>query len=125
MIVSRILPSEDLKKGIENIRVKNDLKSGIILCIVGSLNHAVLRMLNSDEKVFKGPFEIVSAEGTIAENGIHVHIAISDADGVVFGGHLKTGCIVHTTAEICIMEIDRPLKRVFDPKTGYKELVIK
>ena len=124
MIVSRILPGEDLKKGIENIRVKNDLKSGIILCIVGSLNRAVLRMSNADEKVFNGPFEIVSAEGTIAENGIHIHIAISDVDGAVFGGHLKTGCIVHTTAEICILEVDKPLKRVFDSKTGYKELFV-
>lgn len=124
MIIWRLKPGEDLKKGIiENVRL-NKIDSGIIICIVGSLDSANLRM--SDEKIraFNGPLEIVCAQGTVAQNGIHVHIAISDYDGHVMGGHLRKGCIINTTAEICILESDLPLKRVFDPDTGYKELVI-
>jgi len=124
MIIWRLKPGEDLKKGIiENVRL-NKIDSGIIICIVGSLDSANLRM--SDEKIraFNGPLEIVCAQGTVAQNGIHVHIAISDNDGHFMGGHLRKGCIINTTAEICILESDLPLKRVFDPDTGYKELVI-
>ena len=124
MIVSRILPGEDLKTGLKDLIAINDLKSGIIVCIVGSLNHAVLRMSNGDKKVFKGCYEIVSAEGTISSDGIHVHIAISDACGAVYGGHLLEGCKVHTTAEIGIIKSKMMIKRIEDPKTGYKELFV-
>lgn len=124
MIISRLMPDEDLKDGITSIIYENKIKSGIIICIVGSLNSTTLRMANEEIKTFKGPFEIVSAEGTVAQNGIHVHIAISDSEGHVIGGHLKKGCIINTTAEICILKSHLSLKRVFDPKTGYKELVV-
>jgi predicted DNA-binding protein with PD1-like motif len=123
MIISRLKPGEDLKKGIENIIKQNKVKSGVIICIVGSLVSATLRMANETLKTFNGPFEIVSANGTIAGNGIHVHIAISDVEGQVIGGHLCEGCIINTTAEICILKSDKTFNRVFDPKTGYKELV--
>ena len=122
MIISRLMPNEDLKEGLKNLIDKNGIKSGIIITIVGSLNKATLRMSDENIKIFKEPFEIVSAEGTISENGIHVHIAISDSKGHVLGGHLKKGCTINTTAEICILEIEKILKRKFDPKTGYKEL---
>jgi len=124
MIISRLKPSEDLKKGIIDLMKRNKIKSGIILCIVGSLNSATLRMANGDIKTFKGPFEIVSVEGTVSTDGIHVHIAVSDEKGRVIGGHLKNGCIINTTAEICILKSNKNLKRVFDSKTGYKELVV-
>lgn len=124
MIIKRLMPDEDLKEGIINIIGQNKIKSGIIICIVGSLNSATLRMSNEKIKTFKGLFEIVSAEGTVAENGIHVHVAISDEEGHVIGGHLKKGCIINTTAEICILKSNLSSKRVFDPKTGYKELVV-
>lgn len=124
MILSRLMPDNDLKEGIINIIHQNRLKSGVIICIVGSLNSATLRMADGNIKAFKGPFEILSAEGTVAENGIHVHITISDTEGQVTGGHLRRGCIINTTAEICILKSPKSLKRVFDPKTGYKELVV-
>lgn len=124
MIISRLMPGEDLKEGIININSQNKIKSGIIVCIVGSLNSATLRMASKKIMTFNGPFEIVSAEGTIAENGIHVHIAISDEDGRVIGGHLKKGCIIKTTAEICVLKSYNHLNRVFDPVTGYRELVV-
>jgi predicted DNA-binding protein with PD1-like motif len=123
MIISRLMPNKDLKEGLKSIIIKKGIKSGIIITIVGSLNYATLRMSDGNIKVFNGPFEIVSAEGTISENGIHIHIAISDSKGQVVGGHLKKGCVINTTAEIGILELDETLKRVFDSKTGYKELL--
>jgi predicted DNA-binding protein with PD1-like motif len=125
MIVSRILPGEDLKSSLQNIIDLKGLKSGIILCMVGSITQGALRMSNGEKKIFKGTFEIVSAEGTISNSGIHVHIAIADSEGTVYGGHLLKGCYVHTTAEIGIIESKIEFERVYDPKTGYKELFIR
>jgi uncharacterized protein len=125
MIVSRMIPGDDLKKSLEDLIDSGELRSGIVICLVGSLNDAVLRMSNGNNKKFSGLFEIVSAVGTISINGIHVHIAISDSDGIVYGGHLLKGCTIHTTAEVAIIESEMSFERIYDPKTGYKELVIK
>jgi predicted DNA-binding protein with PD1-like motif len=125
MIVSRMMPGDDLKQVLEDLVDLNEFKSGIIVCMVGSLNNAVLRMSNGNTKNFKGLFEIVSALGTLSKNGIHVHIAISDFEGVVYGGHLLKGCKIYTTAEIAIIESKTCFERIFDPRTGYNELVIK
>ncbi len=76
-------------------------------------------------KTFEGEFEIVSLVGTLEENDGHLHISISDKEGNVFGGHLKAGAIIRTTAEVVIAELGGlSFKRVFDQKTGYKELII-
>jgi predicted DNA-binding protein with PD1-like motif len=124
MIVSRILPGNDLKNSLKNIMEDSEYKSGIILCIVGSLKETHLRMSNSDKKVFNGNYEIISSEGTISPDGVHVHIAVSDENGHLLGGHLLEGCIIYTTAEICVLESEINFKRIFDPSTGYKELFV-
>lgn len=41
-----------------------------------------------------------------------------------FGGHLLEGCKIYTSAEVGIIELDRLFKWVYDPDTGYKELVV-
>ncbi|MDY9923807.1 PPC domain-containing DNA-binding protein [Methanobacterium sp.] len=124
MIVKRLVPGQDLKKSLEEIRDNKGLKSGVILCLVGSLDEAVLRMADGNKKTINGPLEIVSATGTIATNGVHLHLAVADSQGNVRGGHLMRGCPVYTTVEICISCPDMVFKRVNDPETGYRELEI-
>lgn len=124
MIVKRLLPGKDLKMSLEEIRDENNLKSGILICMVGSLDNAVLRMADTNKKIVKGPLEVVSATGTIATDGVHVHIAVSDKYGKVTGGHLKKGSLVHTTMEVGILTTEMTFKREFDSETGYKELLI-
>lgn len=124
MIVKRLVPGQDLKKSLEKIRDNHGLKSGVVLCLVGSLDEAVLRMADGNKKTIKGPLEIVSATGTIATNGIHLHLAVADSQGNVMGGHLMTDCPVHTTVEVCILCPDMVFKRVSDSKTGYRELEV-
>ena len=92
--------------------------------MVGSLDEAVLRMADGNKKAIKGPLEIVSATGTIATNGVHLHLAVADENGTVTGGHLLEGCPVHTTAEICIGCPDLVFERAYDSETGYRELEI-
>lgn len=122
MIVSRLFPGNDLKTSLENIMDGTEFNSGVIVTVVGSLSKTHIRMSNGTKKWFKGFFEIVSVVGTISPDGVHVHLAVSDENGSVFGGHLLEGCIVHTTAEVCVLESEIEFSRGFDENTGYKEL---
>jgi uncharacterized protein len=122
MIVSRLFPGDDLKISLENIMDRSEFNSGLIVTVVGSLTKTHLRMSDGTKKSFNGFFEIVSVEGTISSEGVHVHLAVSDENGSVFGGHLLEGCIIHTTAEVCVIESELNFRRVFDENTGYKEL---
>jgi predicted DNA-binding protein with PD1-like motif len=51
---------------------------------------------------------------------------VSDATGRTIGGHLVDGAIVHTTAEVAIVELQGlAFSREMDPATLYRELVIR
>jgi predicted DNA-binding protein with PD1-like motif len=74
---------------------------------------------------FQGDFEIVSFVGTLAEDGPHLHLAVSDSYGGMIGGHAQEGCVVRTTAEIVVGELeDFVFSRPVDPATGWDELAI-
>ncbi|MGI6225348.1 MAG: PPC domain-containing DNA-binding protein [Peptococcales bacterium] len=120
----RLTPDSDLLESLEEFIVENNIKTGLILSGVASLKQAVLR----NPKLFPDsfpmtdayrvltklqcPLELLSLSGNITElDGkpfVHAHIVISkgDDDGLAFGGHLDKGCIIFSTAEIIIAEIN-------------------
>ena len=124
--VFRLHPGQDLKKAIYDFVTSKNIKAGIILTCVGSLQKAVIRMAGAKEvKTYDDAFEIVSLVGTVESGNGHLHISISDKDGAVLGGHLKDGCIVGTTAEVVIGELeDLAFLRKPDAESGYDELVV-
>lgn len=123
----RLKPGADLFDSIEDFVKQNHIEAGCILSSVGSLTHATLRLANrSYYNDYEGHFEIVSMTGTVSIHGSHLHIAISDGDGVTIGGHLVSGCKIYTTAEIVLLELeDVVYKREFyENDSGYEELVV-
>ncbi len=122
----RLKKGMDLKGEIEKYAIHNKI-SGVILCCVGCLSKLTIRLADGKSILEKeGQFEIVSITGTLSEDGVHIHISVSDEEGNTIGGHLKNGCIVNTTAEVCLLSIsDVKYKREFDPETAYEELVVK
>ena len=122
----RLKPGEDLWDGIESFIVARNIEAGCILCSVGSLTHATLRLADRDHyNEYDGYFEIVSVTGTVSIYGSHLHLAISDGDGKTIGGHLVNGCKIYTTAEIVIAVFeDAVYKREFAEDSGYEELVV-
>ena len=121
----RLTKGSDLKKEIESYTINNKI-SGVILCAVGCLSKLTIRLADGESILEKeGMFEIVSITGTLSEDGVHIHISVSDENGSTIGGHLKDGCIVNTTAEIVLNIFDNiKFKREYDEETGYDELVI-
>ena len=122
----RLTKGMDLKKKIEEYAINNKV-SGVILSCVGSLSKLVIRLADGKSILEKeDSFEIVSITGTLSQDGVHIHISVSDNNGNTIGGHLKNGCIVNTTAEVCIQLFDDiEFKREYDKSTGYNELDIK
>ena len=124
--VIRLNPGQDLKLGLgEFVRDKN-IRAGWIVTCVGSLKQYHLRFANQREGLIRnGFFEIISLCGTLSQDGLHLHIALSDDRGILTGGHLLEGCTIYTTAEIVIEETtEYVFTRERDDVTGWKELHI-
>lgn len=122
----RLKPDADLRQSLKTFTIKKNIKAGFVLTTVGSLKQATIRFADQDTStVLTDKFEILSLNGTLTTNGIHLHICISDKHGKTIGGHLDNGCIIYTTAEIIIGTTkDFTFTRTLDPQTGYNELEI-
>lgn len=124
--VFRLHPGDDLRSMIEAYALEHQIKAAVILSCVGSLSHLRLRdasgvnIRDVDEEC-----EIVSATGTVGMDRLHVHLSCSREDLSTLGGHLVSGCIIKTTAEIVLLELDNlRFGKVYDKETGYNELDI-
>lgn len=126
----RLNPGSDLKGELQRVCKENNLQAGIILTCVGSLAKATLRMAGAqagkeDIRDYDEELEIISAEGTLSEDAMHVHLGLSRTDGTCIGGHLKEGCVIKTTVELVVGELEKTLfTRKDDPQTGFAELVV-
>ncbi|HSX28240.1 MAG TPA: PPC domain-containing DNA-binding protein [Candidatus Saccharimonadales bacterium] len=127
-IAVRLHDGQDLLEEIKKLIFKNNVKAGIILSAVGSLESAKIRVPVIDGQVkYIEPknLEIDSLHGTVSMNGCHLHIAVSDLQGNAKGGHVKEGCIIRTTCELVVGVLDgMAFSREPDDKTGFDELVI-
>ena len=122
----RLLPGQDLVEELERFAAENSLGAGVLLSAVGSLSQAVLRDAGGETlHKLPGPWEIVSATGTLCTSGLHLHLSLADEQLALRGGHAKPGCLVLTTVEVVVGEIpEYRFERRMDPQTGYKELII-
>lgn len=122
----RLLPGADLKQSLSDYCGEHKINAACVISCVGSLRCARIRFADRAESaIFEEKLEIVSLVGTVSQHGCHLHIAVSDGQGRVSGGHLMPGSQIYTTAEVVLGIIpDVIFKREHDNQTGYKELKI-
>lgn len=122
----RLTKEKDLKQELINFTQENNIKADFIITCVGCVKRATLRVAGGKVlKDFDKKHEILSLTGTLCQDDVHLHLCISDIEGNAYGGHLKEGCIIDTTAEIIIGEAeDYTFTRKFDENTEYAELII-
>ena len=132
--VIRLRPGQDVRNELDSLCKELRISAGVILTAVGSLQKAKIRLAqnastNANEiaDLTEELLEIVSLTGTMNfEHGMHVHVAVADANGEVCGGHLLEGCEVFTTCEIVIGDAKAwEFQRHGDVNTGHRELVTK
>lgn len=116
----------DLLLSLTDFVQEKGIKAGIIE-VIGACKRAKISVYDQEKKVynnliFEKPMEIVSCIGNISllkgQSMLHLHIAISDDEGKVFGGHLIEGTEVFA-GEFYIKELLGPtLERKRDEVTG-------
>ena len=123
----RLLPGQDLKKSLIEFVKLNSIHAGVIVSSVGSLSVLNIRLANTSKNLnLKQSFEILSLNGTLCADGVHLHISVADENGHCWGGHLLDENRILTTCELVILDLtEHQFHRQQDPQTGYKELVIK
>lgn len=134
----RMRPGQEFSKGLQQaarMAAESGKTSAVsVLSVVGSLSRVTLRMANAQPgqpsplRSWNEPLEIVSLSGTFAVSykdvQFHLHVAVSDSSGNVFGGHFVDGT-VHTTVELVVGSIGRVhFDRLPDATTGYRELAV-
>ena len=124
--VFRLHRGDDLLDSIVSYCEAQHIRAGYAACCVGCVSRACVRSADGktlhhlDERL-----EIVSLTGTVSEKRCHLHIALSREDLTVIGGHLCSGCLVNTTAEVVLCELEQLVfSKAFDSEIGYNELHI-
>ena len=125
-VAFRLLPGDDLLAGLDAHVIDQGIKAGWVAGVVGSLSQASLRFAGEPGSTqLTGAFEIIALSGMLDAEGGHFHLSIADARGMMRGGHVMPGCIVRTTCELVVGDLDSV---VFQRKpcslSGYSELVI-
>jgi len=124
MLPLRLQPGDDLRRALEAAVAAQGAEAAFVVSGVGSLDPALVRLAGAAEPLrIDGDLELLTLSGSIAVNGSHLHLSVSDADGRVTGGHAAYGCTVRTTAEVLLMLLPEwRFSREPDAATGYAEL---
>ncbi len=123
----RLNPGDDLRGAVEQALRDAGAAAGYLVQGIGSLSVAQVRYAGLAQPTeLLGDLEILTLAGSVAPDGAHLHIMLSDARGRVFGGHVGRGCIVRTTAELLLVLLPtHQFSREHDPLTGFAELAIR
>ncbi len=123
----RLTENQDLKQEIIKYSKEHNIAAGAVLSGVVCAKKIHIRLAKAINYIEEEKdYEIVSLMGTISKDDVHLHISLSDENGVTIGGHLKDGTIINSTCEIVILELPNyEFTREFDEHTGYNELVIR
>ncbi|MBI2252082.1 MAG: DNA-binding protein [Armatimonadetes bacterium] len=129
-ITLRLKDGDDFLSSIKEIIKLYKIHSAIILGAIGMLKEIELGFFKGKGKYslinFKGPMELVSCQGNISSNInskeeeliIHLHVALGDKGGKLYGGHFRSAK-VHVATEMLIYKFEKlKLKRKLEEQTG-------
>ena len=124
--VFRLRRGSDLLKALQEYARTRRIAAGTVVSGVGCVTRARVRDASGvTVRELNEPLEIVSLMGTLSAARKHLHISLARVDVTVLGGHLMEGCIVNTTAEVVLLELDGVrFGAEWDGETGYDELAI-
>lgn len=124
IVFGRLFPGTELLDGIKEICRAHEIRNGIVVSCIGSLNFARFVWATPDPfhkmgfrygepKVIAGPLELISGQGTIgtkATSGelfVHLHAVMTEDSGATWSGHImEKGNPICVTAEIAIQAFD-------------------
>ena len=97
----------DLRASLEQLAALEGA-SGFVLSVVGNLSQAAFACPGQDEPtVLRGELEIITLQGTLSPQGVHLHLSFSDPGCQVWGGHLEHGSQVLKGADLLVAFLDQ------------------
>ncbi len=95
-------PGSDLRRSLEQLAIEQGA-AGFVLGVVGNLSRAAFQCAGrSEPTILEGDLEIITLQGTVAPDGVHLHLSLSDSDCQVWGGHLEPGTLVLKGADLLV-----------------------
>ena len=95
-------PGSDLRRSLEQLAIEQGA-AGFVLGVVGNLSRAAFQCAGrSGPTILEGDLEIITLQGTVAPEGVHLHLSLSDSDCQVWGGHLEPGTLVLKGADLLV-----------------------
>lgn len=95
-------PGSDLRQSLQQLAVEEQAL-GFVLGVVGNLSQAAFQCPGQPQPtVLTGELEIITLNGTLAPEGVHLHLSVSDGACQVWGGHLEPGSRVLGGADLLV-----------------------
>jgi predicted DNA-binding protein with PD1-like motif/glutaredoxin len=97
-----LAPGSDVLRSLEQL-ARERQASGFVLSVVGNLSQAAFHCPGqAGPSLLRGELEIISLQGTLAPEGAHLHLSLSDGSCQVWGGHLEPGTLVLKGADLLV-----------------------
>ena len=106
----KLAPGSDLRLSLEDLARREGIQ-GFVLSVVGNLTRAAFQCAGqSGPTVLEGDLEVITLNGTLNPDSVHLHLSLSDGACQVWGGHLEPGTIVQKGADLLIgvLEQNKP-----------------
>ncbi len=98
----RLAPGSDLRRTLEDF-ARERAASGFVMGVVGDLSRAAFQCPGQDgPTLMDGDLEIITLNGTLTPEGVHLHLSLSDGACQVWGGHLEHGTLVRKGADVLL-----------------------
>jgi len=95
-------PGSDLRHSLEQLAIGQQA-SGFVLGVVGNLSQAAFQCPGqAAPTLLQGDLEIITLNGTLSPQGVHLHLSLSDGSCQVWGGHLEHGTLVLKGADLLV-----------------------
>ncbi|MGM0510916.1 MAG: PPC domain-containing DNA-binding protein [Thermoplasmatota archaeon] len=130
IVVAKFDHGCDLFESLRTLLKEVDREGAIVVAGIGMLKDFKLGYYDSikDEyqwKEYPEPMELVSIEGSIADDGsIHIHAVVSGEDHIANSGHLKGGDIFNVVEVTLNVFDDIDIKRKLDEDRGSELLSV-
>ncbi|MFM1799886.1 MAG: hypothetical protein RLZZ117_2164 [Cyanobacteriota bacterium] len=98
----RLASGSDLRQSLEVFARAREV-TGFVMGVVGDLSRARFQCPGQPEPtVMEGDLEIITLNGTLSPEGVHLHLSLSDGACQVWGGHLEPGSLVRKGADVLL-----------------------
>ena len=95
-------PGSDIRLSLQTLAVELNA-SGFVLGVVGNLSQAAFQCPGqAGATILEGDLEIITLQGTLSPQGVHLHLSFSDGTCQVWGGHLEPGTLVQKGADLLV-----------------------